>query len=221
MGIAMEADASVGEEPGGLQAPHVIKVDGEYLMFYGDWTRICLARSRDGKQFERVRNEKGEPALFSGPYPQSRDPMVLRAHGLYYCYYTGHDEKASPQCAVFCRTSADLKSWSEPVVVCAGGSPATQDNWFGGDSECPFVVQRGDRFHLFRNQRYGRNSLNTQYGSANPLAFGVDDDTLIVGTLPVAAPELVLHEGQFFMASLKPTLDGIRIARLKWVEKRN
>jgi len=33
MGIAMEADASVGETPGGLQAPHVVKVGDTYHMF--------------------------------------------------------------------------------------------------------------------------------------------------------------------------------------------
>ena len=37
MGIAMEADTSLGEAKGGLQAPHVIKLKGRYRMFYGDW----------------------------------------------------------------------------------------------------------------------------------------------------------------------------------------
>ncbi len=218
-GIAMEADTALGEQPGGLQAPHVITVDGAYLMFYGDWKRICLARSRDGKDFKRVLNEGGQPDLFSGPYPQSRDAMVLRAGGLYYCYYTGHDKSRTPQCAVFCRTSADLRFWSEPVIVCAGGSPAGLANWYGGNCECPFVVRRDDRYYLFRNQRYGQNNLNTQYCSANPLAFGVDDDRLIVAALPVAAPEIVRHEGHDYIVALKTGLDGIRAAKLRWEEK--
>ncbi len=37
----MEADPDLEEAKGGLQAPHVIRVDGVYYMFYGDWNRIC------------------------------------------------------------------------------------------------------------------------------------------------------------------------------------
>jgi len=44
----------------------------------------------------------------------------------------------------------------------------------------------------------------------------VNDDKYLLGTLPVAAPEIVEHEGQWYMASLLPSLKGIRIARLKW-----
>jgi hypothetical protein len=32
----------------------------------------------------------------------------------------------------------------------------------------------------------------------------------------VAAPELIQHEGQWYIAALRPELDGIRIARLVW-----
>src|SRR5262245_22571858 len=34
MGVAMRADPRTGELAGGLQAPHVIKADGGYVMFY-------------------------------------------------------------------------------------------------------------------------------------------------------------------------------------------
>lgn len=220
MGIAMEADPKYGEQPGGLQAPHVIKVGDIYYMFYGDRERICLAKSEDGKNFTRVLNENGQPDLFSGPYNNTRDPMVLQSNGLYYCYYTGHlseDSEAKHKAAVFCRTSSDLRYWSEPVTVCAGGTPTTQPRWYGGDCECPFVVEIDGLYYLFRNQRYGRSNLNTQYCSENPLDFGVDDDRYETGTLPVAAPEIIKHEGQYYMAALLPSLKGIRMARLKWV----
>ncbi|MFO7904444.1 MAG: hypothetical protein ACQESR_10225 [Planctomycetota bacterium] len=217
MGIAMEADPSLGESVGGLQAPHVIKENGEYLMFYGDWGRICLAESTDGKKFTRVLNERGQPDLFSGPYDNTRDPMVMKHDGKYYCYYMGHKKDAKIQSAIFCRTSTDRSTWSDAVMVSGGGSPATQDRWYGGDAECPFVLARDGAFYLFRNQRYGPTNLNTQYRSEDPLDFGVDDDSKIIGTLPVAAPEIVLHGGRCFIAALKRDLGGIRIARLKWV----
>ncbi|MBP7948675.1 MAG: hypothetical protein KA004_03395 [Verrucomicrobiales bacterium] len=219
MGIAMRADPALGETDGGLQAPHVFKEQGRYHMVYGDWQRICLATSTDGKTFTRVLNARGQPDLFSGPYENTRDPMMLKVGDLFHCYYMGHKQGAPFQSAIFCRTSEDLVRWSEPVMVSAGGQAARQSNWFGGDAECPFVVNRDGRFTLFRTQLYGLKSLNTQYTSPNPLNFGVGHDDYRTGTLPVAAPEIIRHEGQWFVAALKPGLDGIRIARLRWVRK--
>jgi hypothetical protein len=220
MGIAMEADPALGESQGGLQAPHVFRVQEDYFMVYGDWQRICLAKSRDGKVFQRVLNSRGQPDLFAGPYGNSRDPMVLRQDSLFYCYYMGHKKGAQYESAIFCRTSHDLQFWSEPIMVSAGGVAARQSNWYGGDAECPFVVHKDGLFYLFRNQLYGQDNLNTQYASHNPLAFGVGDDRCRIGTLPVAAPEIIHHQGQCYIAALKPTLKGIRIARLKWERTR-
>jgi hypothetical protein len=219
MGIAMEADTTLGETQGGLQAPFVITVNGTYYMFYGDWGHICLATSKDGKQFTRVLNDEGTPALFSGPYGNTRDPMVMAYEDLFYCYYMGHSREKDPQSAIFCRVSSDLKHWSDPTMVSGGGSPAEKDNWYGGDAECPFVVNRDGLFYLFRNQRYGENNLNTQYCSPDQLDFGVNDDRYLIGTLPVAAPEIICHEGACYIAALLPSLKGIRMARLKWTRE--
>ena len=223
IGIAMEANPQLGETRGGLQAPHVIKVGKTYCMFYGDWNRICLTKSEDGKEFKRVLNQKGQPNLFSGPGGNTRDPMVLLIGNTYYCYYTGHFSRNSQErhrCAVFCRTSPDLLNWSEPIKVIAGGSPEGT-TWFGGDSECPFVVEIDRLFYLFRNQRYGKNSLNTQYYSLNPFDFGVGHDRNMIGKLQVAAPEIIRHRGGYYIAALLPDLKGIRIARLKWIKKQS
>ena len=145
--------------------------------------------------------------------------MVIKLGDLFYCHYMGHKKGAEFQSAVFCRTSHDLKSWSEPMMVSAGGAAAAHTNWFGGDAECPFVVAKDEVFYLFRNQLYGQDNLNTQYASSNPLSFGVGDDRYRIGTLAVAAPEIVFHRGQWYIAALNPALDGIRIARLRWAKK--
>jgi hypothetical protein len=214
MGIAMQADVKLGEQKGGLQAPHVIKVGNIYYMFYGDWLRICLARSNDGKNFTRVLNENQQPDLFSGPYNNTRDAMVLVVDKKYYCYYTGHlrDENVG---ADFCRVSQDLRHWSKPVKVAAGGRA-------GGtkySAECPHVVYRQDKglYYLFRTQRYGKNNVSSIYASYDPLNFGVDDDRFFIGTLAVAAPEIVEYKGQYYISALLPNLKGIRVAKLKWV----
>jgi hypothetical protein len=216
MGIALQADPSLGETEGGLQAPHVILVDRTYYMFYGDINRICLAKSSDGKVFHRVMNEKGQPNLFEGPYYHARDPMVMKHCGLYYCYYMGHAQGRDPESAIFCRTSPDLRRWSEAIMVSGGGSPAKKTDWYGGDSECPFVVERNGLFYLFRNQVYGERALNTQYASANLLDFGVNDDRFLIGETPIAAPEIIEDAGKQYIAALLPSLKGIQLAELGW-----
>jgi beta-xylosidase len=217
MGVAMQADVTLGETQGGLQAPHVFTHNGVYYMVYGDWVRICLASSTDGKVFQRVRNTRGQPDRFSGPYNNTRDAMVLRSNGLFFCYSMGSWPSPPHLSAIFCRTSADLAHWSEPMIVSAGGIASTPPS--PADAECPFVVERNGWYYMFRNQIYGPNALNTQYASRNPLAFGVDDDRYRIGTLPVAAPEIILSQGQYYIAALNPNLDGIRIARLRFVDR--
>ena len=66
----------------------------------------------------------------------------------------------------------------------------------------------------------GREDAQTSvYCSPDPLDFGVHDDRYLVGTLPIAAPEIIVHKGQHYLASLLPSLKGIRVARLVWVRR--
>jgi hypothetical protein len=53
-----------------------------------------------------------------------------------------------------------------------------------------------------------------------PTNFGLEDDSKIVATLPIAAPEIVRHEGGFWAAALDPDLDGIRATKLEFVPAR-
>jgi hypothetical protein len=56
------------------------------------------------------------------------------------------------------------------------------------------------------------------YRSTNPLNFGIDNDQdHLVRSWKLAAPEVIYHQGQYYIASLLDSLKGIRIARLKWV----
>jgi hypothetical protein len=224
-GISMMADTMLGESLGGLQAPYVIKENDLYYMFYGDWNRICLAVSKNGKDFDRVlRMEDGEPDLFTEDtgepprYNHARDPMVLKIGNTYYCYYTSHTSVLKEDGAAYCRTSLDKSNWSESVIVShtapfPGNSPRYSD-------ECPHVVylEENELYYLFVTQIYGKDSQTTVYASPNPLYFGIDDDTYYVIKLPVAAPEIIFHDNQYYIASTMPTLDGIWIAKLKWVE---
>jgi hypothetical protein len=213
IGIAMRADAKYGETPGGLQAPHVIRIGDRFQMFYGNWEQICHATSPDGKTFARVLDAGGRAGLFGeGTGANTRDPMILRVGDRWHCYYTAYPNRKG---AVFARTSNDLDHWSDTRIVNAGGKSGDGPS----SAECPHVVERDGAYYLFRTERYGPNNVTHVYRSTDPLDFGGRDhaDRHWILSLPVAAPEIISHEGQDYIAALNPKLDGIRVARLKWV----
>ncbi len=230
MGIAMEADPSFGETPGGLQAPHVVKVGQMYHMFYGDWVNICHAISKDGKNFTRVIQDNGKTGMFTeGPGNNTRDVMLLPHAGQWFAYYTAYPNR---QGMAYVRTTKDFKTWSQSSVAAFGGQAGT--NPFS--SECPHVVKLGPSdFYLFKTQTYGpynrskggfrkRGEPKTSiYYSKDPAMFGINqDERYFVCTLPVAAPEIIYHKGRYYIAALNQgALDGIRIAKLKWVPESN
>jgi hypothetical protein len=190
----------------------VIKTGDTYHMFYGDWVNICHATSKDGKNFQRVIQPNGKTGMFSeGPGCITRDPMLIRIDGLWYCYYTA---LPGGKGYGFCRTSPDLKTWSHSCVVSYGGKVGS-DRF---QNECPHVVEvKPGMFYYFRNQFYGKHARNWVYRSDNPLNFGIDDDSKLVRSWHLAAPEMIRYEEQYYIAALKDTLDGIKIAHLKWV----
>lgn len=212
MGLAMDADPSLGETPGGLQAPHVIKVDQTYHMFYGDWVHICHATSTDGKTFTRVIGRNGKTGMFSdGPDANTRDIMMLPRAGRWFGYYTCHPNRQGMVCV---RTTRDFRNWRDSTVVAFGGQAGTAFY----SAECPHVVELGlGRFYLFRTQSYVKPKTNV-YFSTDPRMFGINQDAkYLLCTLPVAAPEIIHHEGEYYIAALNEgELNGIRIARLRW-----
>jgi hypothetical protein len=213
MGVAMQANAKFGETPGGLQAPFVTLTGDaapKYLMFYGDWAHICMARSQDGKTFERWLMPDGRAGMFGGQErDNTRDPMAFQIGDRWYCYCTAHPGKVG---ADYCRTSTDLRHWSEEKMVARGGQAGRGP----GSAECPFVVALDGYFYLFRTQRYGEKAKTSIYRSRDPMNFGVDSDEFLIETLPVAAPEIIHHDGAWYLASLLPSLKGIQMYHLEW-----
>jgi hypothetical protein len=208
-GIALVADPNVGETPGGLQAPHVLRVGDTWHMFYGDWQHICHATSTDGKEFTRVIQANGLSGVFGERADLvTRDPMVFAAPGEYRIYYT------SGAGVDYVRTSPDLVTFSESKVVASGGAAGLNCC----SAECPFVVQPvvNDDYFLFRTQQYGQAAETRVYRSPDPFDFGIDDDKYLIATLPLAAPEILQVDGQYYIAALRPDLQGIQIAKLEF-----
>ena len=213
-GIKMTGKPELGESEGGMQAPHVVQWKDAWWMVYGDWENICLAKSADGKAFERVLTPEGKSARFTeGPGNNTRDAMLLLVGNLWHCYYIAYPNR---QGVNYVRTSTDLLQWSESEAVAYGGEAGTSPY----DAECPHVVKVDDTYYLFRTQKYGQENVSRVYHSKDPKMFGINQDAqYLVGSLPIAAPELIEHNGQWYIAALCEDLKGIKIARLKWVDK--
>jgi hypothetical protein len=207
-GIAMQADPSLGETAGGVQAPFVLRMGDTWHMFYGDWEHICHATSTDGKAFTRVVGADGKTGLFTeGIGLNTRDPMLLHEGTTNYLYYATSDG------ADYVRTSTDLASFGASTRVAYGGSAGTG----GASAECPFVVRPDPSgpYFLFRTQLYGGGATTRVYRSLDPKNFGMDDDAHhLVATLPLAAPEIVRVGADYYIAALRGDLAGIQIAHL-------
>jgi len=211
-GIRMQGTPEVGETRGGLQAPHVTLVGDRYHMLYGDWQHIGLATSSDGKVFQRQLQGLGRvTGMFDeSPHANTRDPMVIRIGDVYHCYYVATLNEVG---GVYCRTSRNLRDWSASTLVSRGGHAAT--HWW--HAECPFVAFVDGYYYLFLTKNYKGQPETNVFRSRDSMDFGIEsDEETWVGSLPVAAPELIHHQGQWYVAALRPELDGIRIARLAW-----
>jgi len=220
LGIALQADSPRFEtRAGGLQAPHVVNVplastrssDGlearatQFYMIYGDWDYLMIQRSHDGKTFERWLYDNGKPAMFTeGEGCNTRDPCLIHIGDKWHVYYTAYPKRdGQPTGGVYCRTSTDLRTWSDSALVARGGLTGTGPT----SSECPYVVKVGRYYCLFRTQRYAGPPTTSVYRSTDPMDFGIDEqaDRKFVCLLEVAAPELFVHGGQWYIAALMPT----------------
>ena len=236
LGVAMRADPDVGELPGGLMAPFVLRHDERYWMFYSSGLHIALAVSDDGKTFRRHAGKEGS-ALFTEPLgvwdeeskrrleTHARDAMVLQVGDTFYAYYTADPEVPEggglrdATEGVYARESKDLVHWGPSRLVRRGGSSGSK----ASSSECPFVVrhQRTGDYYLFTTQRYGEDAQTSVYRSRSPLDFGVDrDQGFLVTRLPVAAPEIVEDGGRQYIVALLPSLQGIQLAPLEWTAEK-
>ena len=217
MGIAFQADPRCGEEAGAIRSPFVLKIGSEYNLFYGavvngpgSLSKICRATSTDGKTFTRVLNADGLSGLFTeGDNSLIRDPMVIRIGDDFHCYYCDTPQRKKGYINLLPHIDGleDVERCQESFIGGVAGTGFTS-------SECPFVINHDGWYYLFRTQGYP--APTRIYRSKDPMNFGINDDQFLLGTLPLAAPEIIEHEGQTYIASLLPSLKGIRIAKLEW-----
>lgn len=148
-------------------APHVIRHDGRYWMFYcggradhADY-RIELAISTDLFTWE---HHPGGSLVADGF--DARDPMVLREGDRWLMYCTRTSEPTGGFHEVSVRSSVDLIAWSDPQVAYR----STQSGTVGGPTESPFVVPVAGGWILFVCES-GLYDRTLAYFSSDPCRF--------------------------------------------------
>lgn len=207
-GVAMRAQARYGEKQSEdeekIGAPHFLRVGDTWHCYYHS-RGMHHATSTDGARYGRVLN--ADSTSWIG-IPGGRDVMILPHDGRYYAYatVTTSDGRRS---YVIGSVSEDLQNWSQGKVVREGGK--------GGAgpvaSESPFVVALDGYFYLFRASSHDFKTY--VYRSTDPLDFGIDDDTNLIAEFRMKAPEVIRHEGKWYISDLAD-FQGITLRRLRW-----
>jgi hypothetical protein len=205
----LEADKAAGELH--FWAPHVIKHEGLYYMFYcagslesHDRYRIHLATSKDLWNWER---HSENPMLIDGY--DARDPMIIRIGDEWVMYYTCNSEPAGGNHCVAAVTSSDLVHWKNKRIVYRSEIIGTH----GGPCESPFVEKVGDAYYLFigPHNGYGGGYSNTAvYRSLDPFSFGGEP----VGIIPSHAAEIVKIDGEYYITHCGWGQGGVYLAKL-------
>ncbi|MBE6766465.1 MAG: glycosyl hydrolase family 32 [Ruminococcaceae bacterium] len=192
-------------------APHIIKYNDLYYMFYcagslegHDKYRIHLATSKNLKDWTR---HKDNPLLIDGF--DARDPMILRVGDEWVMYYTCNSTPQGGNYCVACVTSRDLVHWGEKKVVFTSHLSGT----FAGPCESPFVEKVGDWYFLFIGPYggYGASYCDTAvYASRDPFAFSGDP----VGRIPSHASEVVKIEDNYYITHCGWGQGGVFLAPL-------
>jgi arabinan endo-1,5-alpha-L-arabinosidase len=193
-----------------LWAPHVIKHDGLYYMFYcgGDNDsskyKIHLATSPDLKTWTR---HPKNPMVVDGI--DARDPFILRQGDHWLMYYTATSKPEGGNHVVACVSSKDLVTWGDKKVVFTDPTIGT----FGGPTESPVVVQRGKEYYLFIGPRPGYHDSDV-FVSTDPLHWDIENK---VGHFPAHAAEVIRDcDGKWYISRAGWGAGGVFLAPLTW-----
>lgn len=207
--FALQAAAGPPWNESHLWAPDIVFSDGLYYMFYcagGEHAKykIHLATSPDLRTWTR---SPRNPMVVDGF--DARDPFLLRCRGKWVMYYCATSKPEGGQHVVAFVTSDHLLTWTNRGVAFADPSVGT----FGGNTESPYVVQRGSAYYLFIGPRGGYDGTDV-FVSADPFHWNIADQ---VGHLPAHAAEIVRDaQGRWFVSRAGWGRGGLYLAPLIW-----
>lgn len=198
-----------------LWAPHCVFHEGTYYLYAcaggqegahkHEVYQINLYLSDDLKTWKRY--EKN-PLIEDGF--DARDPMIIRDGDQWIMYYTANSTPAGGNHILIAYTSKDLLQWTDRKLVFTHPRKGT----FGGPTESPFVVKRGDGYYFFLCDG-GHTDV---YRSKDPFSFKYED--MIAEIQDCRASELIVDDkGNYHISSAGwfGGSYGLKIAPLEWV----
>ncbi len=205
-GFGFTLDTSLYKAVGLLQAPHCIRHNGKYYLFYNNRNAMCKV-SDDGLHWSDLENDEGSYTFFE----MGRDLMVFNdtGHpGKWIGYYTSG--KKFPQ-YVAARTANSLTgTWSDEKMVYDGWSNSRSPIYPNEFAESPFVIRYDDHYYLFAQLHV--------FMSGDPLDFTANHKVAVLEscdyTKRVWAPEIVEYKGGYYLAAYRPS--GLWMTRLSW-----
>jgi hypothetical protein len=194
-----------------LWAPHVIKHQGTYYMFYNgggdDPTRYAISLATSKDLFHWTRRAQGP--LFRDGFA-ARDPYVTRIGNRWVMFYTANGDPAGGNHVVAYRTSDDLLNWSERQIAYTDPARGTG----GGPTESPFVVRHGAYWYLFIGPRPGYVGTDV-FRSTDPLRFRIEDQ---IGHVDSHAAEVIFDADSdaWYASAAGWGQGGVYLAPLEW-----
>ncbi len=204
-------------------APHVIAHNGRFFMFYTGVNRHCaqaigLAVSTDLYHWRRVGRapviRPGAWGVWSADrWSDCRDPMVLQADGMFYCYYTAQRQaapNAPVECCVGVARSNDLLHWDDAGYIRLTHSLTTPP-------ESVFVTRRDGAYHMiYTNYQYGLTAAVSEHPVDGWRELPVESMSVKKG---VSASEIIEHDGQWYLSFISHQANMLRfleVERLIW-----
>jgi hypothetical protein len=206
--FALTTDSNLGEAH--LWAPYVIEHNGLYYMYYcaggrsGSEYQIKLATSKDLYDWQR---HPANPMVIDGI--DARDPFILPLKDKWIMYYTATSKPKGGNHVVFAVESKDLIHWGNKKTVFLDPEIGT----FGGPTESPFVVRRGNLYYLFIGPRNDYRGTCV-YKSKNPFKFKIEN---LVAKINSHAAEVIRDtDGNWFVSHAGWGQGGVWLAPLQW-----
>lgn len=193
-----------------LWAPTMVFHDGLYYMYYcaggKDRTqyKLNLVTSPDLKTWTRSPHN---PMVVDGF--DARDPFVVRIGSKWVMYYDATSKPEGGNHVVACVTSDDLLTWTNRQIVFTDPSRGRG----AGNTESPFVVQRGDSYYLFIGPRGGYDGTDV-FVSRDPFHWDIKNK---VGHITAHAAEVVQDtDGKWYISRAGWGRGGLYLAPLIW-----
>lgn len=196
-GIFMVPDASRGERPGAVQAPHAFKHEGKHYLFYSSSNAFALISS-DGVNWDRLTDHQGNNIFFR----MGRDLNIFHDQGKWFGYYTTNE--------VAYRTADNLRGpWSEQQYSVGSRS----------NPESPFVLKKNGRYYMWSQMNVYMST--TPHRFTDPIIaytrLPEADEYDPTYRRTTYAPEIFQdRQGNWYIAGYA---NGIFVAKLKWVKQ--